>query len=159
MKTLPSGARVLSVLLLLPCMGASAQEKRPEVLRHRLFDRMGEAQWTGVPTGDAQGKTSALHWDFLESAPDAIFYGREQGRRLDWATEFGTLESEGGLSGRRLRLGPGFPEDHSRAVVAVAIVVHLAHRSLLRIVRGRTLARAGGRRRGAIVAARRAGAR
>ena len=117
MKTLPSRVGVLSATSILLCLAVQAQDSAPEVLRYRLFDRMAEAEWTGIPTSDTKGETTTAQWDFTDSAPEKIWYGRDEGRSLDWDTEFGSLESEGGLTGGRLRLGPDVPEDNSRAVI------------------------------------------
>jgi len=119
MKTLTLHALALPVLFVTPFQLAGAQEDAPEILRHRLFDRMAEAEWDGIPAAGEQGATTIVEWDFLDSAPEAIWYGREQGRSLDWGTEFGKLESEGGLAGGQLRLGPDVPEDSSRAVILI----------------------------------------
>ncbi|MCH8109875.1 MAG: amidohydrolase family protein, partial [Chloroflexi bacterium] len=114
----------------------------PEAMRAKVREmaRAGADVIKTATTGGASSRPGFGPKDFLMGRDElaAVIVDRVLGEVLEVVSEAGGVES-------LLQL-------------AVAIVVHLAHRSLLRIVRGRTLARAGGRRRCAIVAARRAGA-
>ena len=90
MKTMPARVGVLSATSLLLCLAVQAQDSAPEVLRHRLFDRMAEDDdrlWrVPKPASVSFGETTTAEWDFTDSAPEKIWYGRDKGRRLDWDT-------------------------------------------------------------------------
>ncbi len=125
---LPSAGSLSPLAALLCGLGSftlstpgTAQEGQPTVTRVRLFDHMAEARWSGIPSADEANDppTKTATWDFTDSSPDGLWYGRNEGRKVNWETEFGGIEPEGGLSGGHLRLGPNVPEDNSRAVILV----------------------------------------
>ena len=95
---------------------ACAQEEaRPEPVRVRLFDLMDQveqAQVLSEPLGEVES-TNVWRYDFSESAPQQLCFGRPVGRQLEWGGEGASVDPSGGLEGGSLKLGPGVEEDRS----------------------------------------------
>ena len=95
---------------------ACAQEEaRPEPVRVRLFDLMDQveqAQVLSEPLGEVES-TNVWRYDFSESAPQQLWFGRPVGRQLEWGGEGASVDPSGGLEGGSLKLGPGVEEDRS----------------------------------------------
>ncbi|MCH2104615.1 MAG: sulfatase-like hydrolase/transferase [Planctomycetes bacterium] len=95
---------------------ACAQEEaRPEPVRVRLFDLMDQveqAQVLSEPLGEVES-TDVWRYDFSESAPQQLWFGRLVGRQLEWGGEGASVDPSGGLEGGSLKLGPGVEEDRS----------------------------------------------
>ena len=89
-------------------------------LRISLFDRMGDARFEDTPKPERSGAASrVLRFDFNADLPAGMTFGRAVGRRLVDGQGIGALDATGRREGGGLRLGPGVPEDMSRAVVMV----------------------------------------
>lgn len=106
------------LLILLGSCGAETEPSPPPV-RLRLFDLMGRAVITAPERVEARAE-DRRQWsiDFDESAPEAVWFGRADGRRVRWEEDGDfAVDPEGGRTGGSLRLGPGVLEDQSRAVL------------------------------------------
>jgi arylsulfatase A-like enzyme len=92
----------------------------PPPVRVRLLDRMGAATLR-VP-GDAASPpaaTTAHALDFDARAPERIWLGRVEDRRVSWSTDDAgvRVDPAGGLAGAGLVIGPNVPADSRAAFV------------------------------------------
>ena len=125
MIRLRAAAALFAVLLLASC-GDGEPSRASRCIA--LFERMGEARFVGLPRDDGPAEEPRrLALDFEGSSPERIWYGRVQGRSIDYSEDagpIGGIDPEGGLRGGALRLGPGLPQDASRAVLLLAAEGH-----------------------------------
>ena len=100
----------------LVCVGSCAEEPpKPEPARVRLFDLMDRVEQAQFIAGGGGEIESTYLWtyDFSESAPEELWFGRPEGRRIKWGADGAAVDPEGGLEGGSLKLGPGVEEDRS----------------------------------------------
>ena len=93
----------------------------PPPRRIRLFDHMDDARLANAPSSNNERAQPSRHlFDFDQTQPDEIFYGKPSGRSVDYDVDnVGVVDASGGREGAGLRLGPDLPEDRSQAVVFV----------------------------------------
>ena len=118
-----------SFLIATAGLGAQDSPKAPQ--RLYLFDHMDQAAWgstarAGVPRVEPRRTT----FSFAEGEPAGLAFGRVDGGRLRFDSEGGgdmvavaspvAIDPQGGVEGPGLRIGPGVPEDTSRAVFLAA---------------------------------------
>ncbi len=106
-----------ALLLGLVLLSACAEEAlQPAPVRVRLFDLMDQveqAQIIGGESLDPSESTYLWTYDFSESSPEELWFGRTEGRRLKWGLSGAAVDPGGGLEGGSLKLGPGVEEDRS----------------------------------------------
>ncbi|MEM6675617.1 MAG: sulfatase [Planctomycetota bacterium] len=115
--------RLLAVpLLLAACDGGATAPEPPPATRLRLFDHMERATADAPPVA-RPGEASVIAYDFdgEASSPKEVWFAVQKRRKLQWRATGAMAVPEGGLTGGALRIGPGVPEDLSRAVLLVPL--------------------------------------
>ncbi|MCH2107243.1 MAG: sulfatase, partial [Planctomycetes bacterium] len=109
-------SRGYGVLCLAALVCACAEEApKPDPVRFRLFDLMDQVEQAQLQGGLSSEVESTYLWtyDFSEEAPEELWFGKPEGRRLEWGASGASIDPEGGLEGGSLKLGPEVPEDRS----------------------------------------------
>jgi len=77
------------------------------------MDRVEQSPVLGVSAEDSSDSTYLWDYDFSDSKPDELWFGRPDGRRMKWGLPGAVIDPKGGLEGGSLRLGPEVEEDRS----------------------------------------------
>lgn len=102
-----------------PPEGAPATEPPPPVTRMRLFDRMHDAKITRAEEESDYVETKRWEFDFTESSPADVWFGRSSRRGTEWRADGVSIEEGAGREGGALVLGPEIESDGFAAVVVL----------------------------------------
>ena len=120
----PRRRAVLVLALAAAACGDTGEGEAPPPLRAKLFDHMAEAELTGVPGLGAEPSAPAAARPGGSGEPPRIWFARPDRRGLRFDEDPGEavrLDPDGaGSAGVALQIGPGVPEDRSRAVWVVS---------------------------------------